>query len=76
MQSSHPLPQTIVDNPEMPVDQMRAEIAKLEPTPPNVNLLTPQLRSLVEKGLDMGPSITELPDFTTDLKIQIRERTF
>lgn len=54
--NSHPLPQAIVDDPNMAVTQMRELIAELRPELPDYMALTAALRELIE--LRVG---TDLP---------------
>lgn len=51
--TSHPIPQVILDNPDMDYDQIRDELSKLRPTPPQLSVATTKLQQLVEIGLPL-----------------------
>lgn len=51
--TNHPIPQTILDNPDMDYDQIRDELSKLRPAPPQLSVATQKLKNLVEVGLPL-----------------------
>lgn len=55
---------------------MREEILKLQPEPPATDLLTPQLRALVEQGPEATVVLDHYPSYEDDVSNQLRERTF
>jgi hypothetical protein len=74
--TSHPLPQSIIDNPRMDTTQMRDLIATLEPEPPESSVLTTQLQLLVQNGLDTPGPHDEKPNYYDDATNQMRSKIF